>query len=104
MALFVVPKALNNFIYNYIVLSGHEGGFLGHVVLSLSKEGEERLRRLAHSNGGGKKGSLSKTVEEAVELLEKMEKQRKAIEGIKKMSERGLNWGIGKFNREDAYE
>ncbi len=73
------------------------------VVVSLTDKGNERLRRLAIEIKGGKKGSLSETVEEALELLEKKIKQLTALERLKKIADENRVLGIGKFDREEAY-
>ena len=78
--------------------------FLKQVVVSLTDKGDERLRRLAHEIKGGKKGSLSETVEEALELLEKKIKQLAAMKRLKEISDKGVFLGVGKFEREDAYK
>lgn len=77
--------------------------FLKQVVVSLTDKGDERLRRLAIEIKGGKKGSLSETVEEALELLEKKIKQLAAMKRLKEISDKGVFLGVGKFEREDAY-
>lgn len=73
------------------------------MVLSLSAEGDARLRRLAAETHGAKKGALSQTAEEAFELLEKDLRQRKALEHLKELANRNFKWGVKKFVREDAY-
>lgn len=78
--------------------------FLKQVVVSLTDKGDERLRRLAIEIKGGKKGSLSQTVEEALELLEKKIKQMAAMKRLKEISDKGVFLGVGKFEREDAYK
>ena len=78
--------------------------FLKQVVVSLTDKGDERLRRLAIEIKGGKKGSLSETVEEALELLEKKIKQLAAMKRLKEISDKGVFLGVGKFEREDAYK
>lgn len=73
------------------------------VVLSLSDEGNARLRRLARETNEGKKGALSQTAEEAFELLEKERRQKKALLKLKELANKNLKLGVGKFVREDAY-
>ena len=73
------------------------------MVLSLSDEGNARLRRLAMETDDGKKGALSQTAEEALKLLEKEREQRKALLRLKELANKNLKLGVGKFVREDAY-
>ncbi len=73
------------------------------VVLSLSEESEERLRRLALRTRNGRKGALSQTVEDALLLLEKRLKQGKALERLQEISTQNRALGVGKFDREEAY-
>ena len=72
-------------------------------MLSLSDKGDEKLRWLAHEIKGGKKGAISATVEEALDLLEKKLKQSAAMKRLKEISDKGVYLGVGKFEREDAY-
>ena len=74
------------------------------VVLSLKEDSDMRLRRLARITGDGRKGSLSKTVEEALILLEKKIVQKNALEKLKQFADEDINYGIGSFKREYAYE
>lgn len=73
------------------------------MVLSLSDEGNSRLRRLAMETDNGKKGALSQTVEEGLALLEKEREQRKALVRLKQLANQNFKWGVKKFVREDAY-
>ncbi len=74
------------------------------VVLSLQDDSEKRLRRLAHELKGGKKGALSKTVEESLILLEKEMKRRAAFKRLMEIANENRVLGIGKFSRDDIYE
>ncbi|MBI5553326.1 MAG: hypothetical protein HY917_01150 [Candidatus Diapherotrites archaeon] len=73
------------------------------VVLSLNDESEKRLRRLALQVNEGKKGALSKTVEEALFELEKQRLQRKSLARLMELANQDLMLGVGKFDREEAY-
>lgn len=73
------------------------------LVLSVEDESDERLRRLARELKGGRKGSLSATVEEALLVLEKDVKQKRALLRLKELANRGRNLGVGTFDRRDAY-
>lgn len=73
------------------------------VVLSLKEESEERLRRLAQEAYAGRKGSLSKTVEDALLAFEKLTKQQKALNRWMEIAKEGRKLGVGHFEREEAY-
>ncbi len=72
------------------------------IVLSLSKEKEKELRQLAMEKYDGKKGSLSKIVEEGIELLKNDSLQKKADKDFWEMVNNAKDLGIGKFTREEA--
>ncbi len=74
------------------------------VVLSLEEKYNKKLRSLAVSLHGGKKGAMSEIVEQGIDLVEEKTKKDKAWEKLLKIAESGKDWGIGKFRREDAYE
>ena len=71
--------------------------------MSLKDDSEERLRRLAQQTKGGKKGALSETVEEALYLLDKKLMQKKSLANLKKLVDMDRSFGVGKFEREEAY-
>jgi len=72
------------------------------IVLSLSKEKEKELRQLAMEKYDGKKGSLSKIVEEGIELLKNDSLQKKADKDFWEMVNNAKDLGIGKFTREET--
>jgi hypothetical protein len=72
------------------------------IVLSLSKEKE--LRQLAMEKYSGKKGSLSKIVEEGIDLIKMQKRKTKADKDFWNMVNNAQNWNIGKFTREEANE
>jgi hypothetical protein len=72
------------------------------IVLSLSKEKEKELRKLAMEKYEGKKGALSKIVEEGIELVRDKKEQKKADEEFWEMVNNAKDLGIGKFTREEA--
>jgi hypothetical protein len=74
------------------------------IVLSLSKEKEKELRQLAMEKYSGKKGSLSKIVEEGIDLVKNYEQQTKADKDFWNMVNNAKNLKIGKFTREEANE
>jgi Arc/MetJ-type ribon-helix-helix transcriptional regulator len=73
------------------------------VVLSLDKEYDKKLRKLAKMLYGGRKGSMSEVVEMSLEVLEKKIKRDKAYKELLRLAENAKALGIGKFRREDAY-
>ncbi|GEM_PF-6163531 len=73
------------------------------VVLSLSEESDERLRRLALTTRSGKKGALSQTVEEALALLEKKLKQKHSLRRLAELANADSKLGVNQFARDDAY-
>ncbi len=56
---------------------------MGNVMVVLDEEHERRLRRMAQQRHGGKKGSLSKVVWEALDQME--EKGKTALEELEGM-------------------
>ena len=74
------------------------------IVLSLSKEKEKELRQLAVEKYNGKKGALSKIVEEGIDLVKNHEQQSKADKDFWNMVNNAKNLKIGKFTREEANE
>ena len=76
---------------------------MGQILLSLKTETEQKLRRLAKELKGGKKGALSETVEEALKALEKQVSREHAWKRLKELADEDINWGIGKFDRNEIY-
>ena len=74
------------------------------IVLSLSKEKEKELRNLAIEKYNGKKGALSKIVEEGIDLVKSQTTQKKADKDFWEMVNNAKDLGIGKFTREEANE
>ena len=74
------------------------------IVLSLSKEKEMELRKLAIEKYDGKKGALSKIVEEGIDLVKSQTTQKKADKDFWEMVNNAKDLGIGKFTREEANE
>lgn len=72
------------------------------IVLSLSEEKEKELRQLAMDKYNSKKGSLSKIVEEGIELVKYNKEKENANENFWEMVNNAKNLGIGKFTREEA--
>ena len=62
---------------------------MGNVMISLDEDHEELLRKLAREKYGGKKGSLSEVVKEALEKMkEKSRKQQ--VDGLILLLKKGL--------------
>ncbi len=74
------------------------------IVLSLSEAKEKELRKLAMEKYDGKKGALSKIVEEGIDLVKTQTNQKKADKDFWNMVNNAKNLKIGKFTREEANE
>lgn len=74
------------------------------VVLSLEKDVNKTLRELAHILYEGKKGSMSKVVEDALLAYKKELDREKAFKKLLYMAKNARDLGVGKFKREEAYE
>ena len=77
---------------------------MSKLIISLSKEKEKELRKLAMDKYDGKKGALSKIVEEGIDLVKNHEQQSKADKDFWNMVNNAKNLKIGKFTREEANE
>ena len=74
------------------------------VVLSLGDEYNRKLRRLAKDLFDGRKGAMSDVVEKGIDLVEEESRRSKAHSKLLSLVNNARDIGIGKFNREDAYE
>lgn len=74
-----------------------------HVLVSLDEETVKKLRKLAKEGKGMKKGAISTTVKEGIDLVEKERKRQKAWKRLKELFNEDYKWGVREFNREDAY-
>lgn len=76
---------------------------MGNVMIVLDEEYETLLRRLAQEKYGGKKGSLSKVVEEA---LDKLKSDRDAIkERLKRRLAKGVDFRYKMYQkRSEIYD
>ena len=74
------------------------------VVLSITEDSDKRLRKLASEYMDGRKGSLSKTVEDALILLDKRIRQERGIIRLKELANEDINYGVGRFERTQAYK
>lgn len=72
-------------------------------LISLHADKDRLLTRLAEESGG-KKGSISSTVEESLVLLEREQQRKKAWKRLWELSDNAGKWGIGKVKRGMAYD
>ncbi len=75
-----------------------------HVLISLDEEYVAKLKRLAKDGKGMKKGAISATVKEGIDLVEKEQRRKLAWKRLWVLMNEDVKWGIGKFKREDAYD
>lgn len=73
------------------------------IVLSLEREIEQELREIAQRLYQGKKGALSKVVEQALRLLHRELERKQAYAKLLHEAEHAQKLGIGKFKREELY-
>lgn len=76
---------------------------MGQILLSLSQKGEKRLRYLAELKGG-KKGSLSETVEQALEVFEREMSREEAWKRARILADANIDLGVGRFDRKELYK
>ena len=74
------------------------------IVLSLSEEKEKELRKLAIEKYEGKKGALSKIVEEGIELVKNKKQKTNAEKEFWEMVNNAKDLGKIEFNRQEANE
>lgn len=76
---------------------------MGNVMVVLDEEHERRLRRMAQQKYGGKKGSLSKVVWEALDEMD--EKGKTALEEFQELvkNAKGFKYTMYK-NRSEIYD
>ncbi len=80
---------------------------MGNVYISLDKEYEELLRRLAKERHGTKKGAISETVEDALDQLKEREEKESLRKKFFDTIEKGINLGFkGKLytRRSELYD
>ena len=81
---------------------------MGKVIVSLDEQYEDKLRRFAAELHGNRKGSIKKTVEYALDLVEQELGRREAINRQQALMEQGLGFvcdhGVAYLRREDIYE
>lgn len=74
------------------------------VIVSLSEEKEKELRKLAMDKYDGKKGSLSKIVEEGIEMVKNKKEQEKNDKDFWELVNNAKDLGKINFTREEANE
>lgn len=77
---------------------------MGNVMIALEDEYEELLRRLAQEKYGGKKGSLTEIVQDALDKM-KEEDRKKSVETLVKRLKTGLNFKYKMYKtRSEIYD
>jgi len=76
---------------------------LAQVVLSLEDKYDKKLRALANSLYGGKKGAMSEVVERGLDLVEEETRRGRAHSKLLFLIDNAKDAGIGKFDREEVY-
>ncbi|MEK6970467.1 MAG: hypothetical protein AABW68_02100 [archaeon] len=78
---------------------------MGHMTISLKDEKEQRLRILSKQKYGDKKGAISQTVEDLIELDEKEARRRRAIQSFLARGKKGYHLGkIAVKHRSELYD
>lgn len=78
---------------------------MGNLTMSFEKEDEERIRRLAKEKYGGRKGSLSRVVNEGMSHLEEESRKERARQSLLRKLEKGFDMGkILYRNRAELHE
>ncbi|MFH1256776.1 MAG: hypothetical protein V1494_05805 [Candidatus Diapherotrites archaeon] len=78
---------------------------MGNLTVSLEKGVEMQIRLIAREKYGGRKGSIGKVIEEAVEKLAEDSKREKARQRLSKLMDRGFDMGkITVKSRDEIYD
>ena len=82
------------------------GNSMGNVIISMSEEDEKLMRRLAKRKFGGKKGSLSKVMSEALHKYNQNDERKKEIDDFIENYAGKLNLGGYKMykHRDEIYD
>jgi hypothetical protein len=75
---------------------------MGKIIISLSNEKEKELRQLAMDKYNGQRGSLSKIVDEAIDLVRHNEQKNNSKKEFEEMIKNAKDLGKIKFNRQEA--
>lgn len=72
-------------------------------LISLCEEKDKLLEKLAKERGG-KKGSISSTIEDALDVLARESRRELAWKKLKAFADADIDLKMGKFDRDDANE
>ncbi len=72
-------------------------------LISLSEEKDKLLEKLAKERGG-KKGSISSTIEDALDVLARESRRELAWKKLKAFADADIDLKMGKFDRDGANE
>lgn len=81
------------------------GVFLANVTVSLSETAEKKMRELANAKYGGRKGSMAKVIEEALDCISANRAGKAAAERQAEWMKKGFK--LGKINfkhRSELYD
>ena len=78
---------------------------MGHMTISLKENKEQRLRVLSKQKYGDKKGAISQTVEDLLDLEDKEARRRRAVQSLLARMEKGYDMGkITIKHRSELYD
>ncbi len=78
---------------------------MGRVTVSLKKEDEDELRKIAEIKYKSRKGAMAKVLGESIKLLSRQSARKRAMNRQFKWMEKGFNLGkISVKKREDIYD
>jgi len=77
---------------------------MGTITVNVTDDTEKLFRDTVKKELGEGKGTLGKALDEAMKKWADEKKQRDATERLIAKMEKGINLGIKKFNREEAYD
>lgn len=92
------------YIYTDIYISIYVGELMGNVMIALDDEYEGLLRKLAQEKYGGKKGSLTEIVQEALSKLREIDRQQE-LSDFAEMLKKGLKFKYKMYTkRSEIYD
>ncbi len=78
---------------------------MGHMTISLRNDKEQHLRVLSKQKYGNKKGAISQTVEDLLDLEDKESRRRRAVQSLLARMEKGYDMGkITITHRSELYD
>ena len=78
---------------------------MGHITISLKKEDEMKLRRLAHERYNSRKGGMSQVIADALDSLGKESIRERAVKSAIERMEKGFHMGKWLFkHRSELYD